>query len=396
MFLAVMSEEVLDIETTLTPPIPIITEETEEKTLNKTKLIPPEVIEPDAMETEQGRQNLSIRKRRNLSKNRGQAAREREKTPEPTRTPIPHEDTPTSDDEEFKPRDHREAEADDTYEEMRRLVQEKAKNKDPVYDLDTDEILEARATAQNDRRRRSISPFAVLDKEYDEATKLERKGSFIDPMNKLLSTNYTLSPKDDSRRSSLIIEPPKDLNKSISSPTTASPKEKEFPYPMPSTPKKQEKIVYPDEKKPETIPKKPKTPVKKEEVFTFDDKDTKQSAKTTLKTPEIPLSPGELVTKVIQLERSPSKKLMQDKKPAVEIRERIVRTPSRKTTADAKPVVVKQSRPRDEPLPQSRVPPVKPARSKSATRFGVSFFIKLFIVLVVALLIALYFILQDE
>lgn len=392
-----MSED-SDKDITLTLKIPVIKTENEVPTSSQSVIKPPDVIEPEPDEMEQDRQNMSIRKRRNLSKNRGQAARQREKTPEPNRTPIPHEDTPTSEDEEYSPRNPRETEADDTYEEMKRLVLERAKTKDPVYDLDTDEILEARAMAQSDRRRRSISPFAVQDKDSDEASKLERKGSFIDPTNKLLSTKYTLSPKDDSRRDSLVIEPPKDLGKSLSPPSTAtaSPKEKEFPYPMPSTPKKQEQLVYADEKISEVVPKKPKTPVKKEEVFTFDDKEIKQMAKATLKTPETPVSPGELVTKVIQVERSPSKKLMLDKKPVVEIRERIVRTPSRKTIADAKPTVAKQTRPKDEPQTQSRVPPVKPARSKSATRLGVSFFIKLFFVVVVALLIALYFLLQNE
>ena len=339
---------------------------------------------------EDDRQNMSIRKRRNLSKNRGQAARQREKTPEPSRTLKPHEDTPTSDDEETKPQlprpNSREIEADSTYEEMRRLVQEKANVKDPVYDLDTEELLEQRAMAAQERRRRSISPFAIPDKE-ELANLLERKGSFIDPTNKLLSTNYALTPKDEdtSRRNSLTIEPPKDLKHVLStpSPVSSSPKEV-FPFAMPATQKK----VDDAEKKPDEATKKLKTPVKNEEVFTFEDKDIKKAKATTPKQE----APAELVTKVIQLERTPSRKLIPENKPNVEVRERIVRTPSRRLSTDLKPIIVKQPPKqviKDEE--QKRPPPIKPARSKSASRFGVSFFMKLFFILFVALLIALYF-----
>ncbi|XP_014370713.2 uncharacterized protein LOC106720510 [Papilio machaon] len=326
------------------------------------------------MEDDTDRESMSLRKRRNLSKNRGQAMRQREKTPEPSRTQVPHEDTPTSDDEDNNPRNPREIEADKTYEEMRRLVQEQANLKDPVYDLDRDEVLEARAMAANERRRRSISPFAVPDKE--ESSTLERKGSFIDPTNKLLSTNYTLGPKDDesTRRSS--VDATRIENRgSLSPPTTASssPREKNFPYPMPIAPKKLEELVYPDEvneMKLQEKSTKSKISPKKDE-FKNEEGKTTQLQKTKPPKPEAVSTSGELVTRVIQVERTPSKKLTQDQKPAVEIRERVVRTPSRKLSADQKPTVVKQipTKPTREE-PKSKIPPVKPARSKSASRFG--------------------------
>ncbi|XP_028170408.1 uncharacterized protein LOC114360051 [Ostrinia furnacalis] len=364
-----------ETEKKLTLQIPIIKAESETQTSGLLVSRSPEKTNLEEMEAED-RQTMSIRKRRNLSKNRGQAARQREKTPEPGRTPVPHVDTTTSDEDEKPPRNSRELEAETTYLEMKRLVQERANVKDPVYDLDTDEILEARAFAANERRRRSISPFAIPDKE--ELSKLERKGSFIDPANKLLSTNYTLSPKDEdsSRRSSLTIETPVEKRGSLSPPTpiSTSPKEKTFPHPLPTTPKKLEEMVYSDEKKEKSSEKVLKTPLKKEaDVFTFEEKEVKQpEKKPTPKTPDslTPATPGDIVTKVIQVERTPSKKLTADKKPTVEVRERIVRTPSRKMSADVKPIVMRQSVKPTKDEPQSRVPPVKPARSKSATRFG--------------------------
>ncbi|CAH0763386.1 unnamed protein product [Diatraea saccharalis] len=365
-----MSEEGNEAKSSLTLSIPKIKAESETQTTGQLVSRSPEIIKDENMDTEQ-KQIMSIRKRRNLSKNRGQAARQREKTPEPGRTPIPHEDTTTSDDEETKlqpQRNSRELEAEKNYLEVKRLVQERASVKDPVYDLDTDEILEARVTAANERRRRSISPFAVPDKE--ELKGLERKGSFIDPSNKLLSTNYNLSPKDEdkNRRNSLTIEPAKDSKLSLSPPTTASPIEKGFPFPLPTTPKKLTEIVYDDEK---TEGRNIKCAENNDEIFTFEEKEPKQCSKMPPKTPDTPNSPGELVTKVIQVERTPSKKLTSDKKPNVEVRERIVRTPSRKMSSDVKPVIIKQQlakQVKDEP--QARVPPVKPARSKSASRFG--------------------------
>lgn len=380
--------------------IPKIKAESETQTSGNLVIIIPEKNNSGEMDASQP-QNMSIRKRRNLSKNRGQAARQREKTPEPGRTPIPHEDTTTSDDEDFGPqRSSREIEADSTYEEMRRLVSQQANVKDPVYDLNAEEVREARAAAAYERRRRSISPFAIPDKE--EIAKLERKGSFVDPTNKLLSTTYTLSPKEDDatgRRNSLSIDPQRERRASLSPPTTASPTDKlGFSYPSPTTPKKQEEIKYPDDvskKTQEDKPKnKPSTPANKDknEVFTFEkleDKPTKVKAQTP-KSPEP--ETGDLVTKVIQVERTPSRKLSQDSKPIVEVRQRIVRTPSRKSTVDAKINLTKQQtkHPTKEEV-HSKVPPEKPARSKSATRFGVSFYIKLFLVLFIALLIVLYF-----
>lgn len=391
-------------------PIPIIRAESETQTLGHlVSRSPDQIQKPEIMEPEE--QKLSIRKRRNLSKNRGQATRQREKTPEPGRTPI-HEDITTSDDEDNFPRNSREIEADITYEEMKRLVQEQAGTKDPVYDIDMDEIMEQRTLAAHERRRRSVSPFALPDKEREELCNLERKGSFADPYNKLLSSNYTFSPKDEDsgRRNSLTIEFPTNRRSSLTPPTpsSASPIEKNMPFPLPTTPKKLEEMVYPNEVK--------DVKVTKANVFTFDDKDTKPatktasssdiSAKTTAskstKTPVKPISskapetsapaPGEIVTKVIQVERTPSKKLLQENKPVVEIRERVVKTPSRKMSTDAKPIIIKQQPKlavREEP--QSKVPPVKPARSKSATSFGVSFYVKLILILFVALLIAMYF-----
>ncbi|XP_068625435.1 uncharacterized protein [Battus philenor] len=325
------------------------------------------------MEDESSKESTAMRKRRILPKNRGSTARQREKTPEPGRTPVPHEDTPTSDDEDLNPqRNSREIEADNTYEEMKRLVQEKANLKDPVYDLDRDEVLEARALAANERRRRSISPFAIPEK--DETSSLQRKGSFIDPTNKLLSTNYTLGPKDDdsSRRSSISADSSKTNEKarSLSPPATesSSPKDKNLPYPLPTTPKKLEEIVYPDEK--EKIIKSKSVP-KKEENKDFGDKNTESQKAKVPKTASSSTSTGELVNRVMQVERTPSRKLSQDQKPVVEIRERIVRTPSRKISAEQKPIVAKQIPSRlSREETKSKVPPVKPARSKSATRFG--------------------------
>lgn len=397
---------------TLPLPIPIIRAESETQTLghlvsrSPVQIANPEIMEPEA-------QKQSLRKRRNLSKNRGQATRQREKTPEPGRTPI-HEDTTTSDDEDNLPqRNSREIEADSTYEEMKRLVQEQAGAKDPVYDIDTDEIMEKRTLAAHERRRRSVSPFALPDKEREELSQLERKFSFTDPNNKLLSSNYSLNPKeeDTDRRSSLTIESPIYRRSSLTppTPTSASPIEKNMPFPIPTSPKKLEEIGYHDE-----VKEKPKTPVTKANVFTFDSKETKLAPKTASssdisvkttaskatetpakpsKAPEtVASAPGELVTKVIQVERTPSKKLSQENKPVVEIRERIVRTPSRKMSTDARPTIVKQQpKPAAKEEPQSKVPPIKPARSKSATRFGVSFYVKLFLILFVALFIAMYF-----
>ncbi|KAG6449864.1 hypothetical protein O3G_MSEX006302 [Manduca sexta] len=366
-----MSEE--EPENSITITVPIIKTESEVQTEGRLVTKTPDREMKD-MESSQDNAGMSIRKRRNLSKNRGQSTRQREKTPEPGRTLAPHEDTTTSDDEDMRPmRNSREIEADNTYEEMKRLVQEQACVKDPVYDLDTDKLMEERVVAANERRRRSISPFAIPEKE--DTTKLERKGSFIDPSTKLLSTNYIVSPKDEepTRRSSLASETPKESRQSLSPlPMSGSPKDKDFPYSLPSTPKKLDEIVYSDKNKSESVSKKPRTPLKSENVFTFDEKDTKQmkAVAKSSSSSEITTPSGELVTKVIQIERSPSRKLQTDKKPIVEVRERIVRTPSRKLTAENKPTVVKQAHRPSRDEPQSRVPPVKPARSKSASRFG--------------------------
>lgn len=388
---------------TLNFKIPVIRAESETQTVGQIISKVQNIVRDNNMDsTAEEKQTMSLRKRRNLSKNRGPTARQREKTPEPGRTPVPHEDTPTSDDEDFKPeRNSREIEADSTYEEMRRLVLEKANVKDPVYDLDSEQLKEERAVAAQERRRRSISPFAIPGKE-DVGFPLERKGSFIDPTNKLLSTNYALSPKDEdsSRRGSLTIETSKEAKSAFptSPAATSSPKESNFPYPLDEnnvfgvlgSPKTLEEMIYPDDKK----IKKTKTPTRNENMFMFDDKDMKQVTKATTPKPETPGTPCELVTKVIKIDRTPSKKLLADKKPTVEVRERIVRTPSRKLSADVKPNIIKQQiakQTKDES--QSRAPPVKPARSKSASRFAVSFYVKLFLILFVALLIALYFVL---
>ncbi|XP_026498829.2 muscle M-line assembly protein unc-89-like [Vanessa tameamea] len=363
-----MSDDESDLDIAVSIQVPVIKSDSEAQTSGRiiSRSRTPVRSKEDTMEIDPQSQSMSIRKRRNLSKNRGSATRQREKTPEPGRISVPHEDT-TSEDEEIHPqRSSREIEADNTYEEMKRLVQEQVKAKDPVYDIDTDEILEARVMAANERRRRSISPFALPDK--DEILKLERKGSFIDPSNKFLSTNYTLSLKDEgsSRRGSLTMEFPenKDTKTMLSTPPL-SPKDKEIPQSFPTPPKKLEEIIYPDEvtKEPIDTSKMIKTSVKKE--VTPEEKEIKQSQKS--RTVKDLSTPGELVTKVIEVERTPSKKLTQDQKPVVEIRERVVRTPSKKSPTDAKSVITKPTKQVNEP--QSKVPPVKPARSKSSSRF---------------------------
>ncbi|KAI5639413.1 ion channel domain-containing protein [Phthorimaea operculella] len=382
-------------------------------------------------------QKMSIRKRRNLSKNRGQAARQREKTPEPGVMGIQGDIATSEDEDDQQPRNSREVEADCTYEEMKRLVEEQANAKDPVYDLDIDEVLEQRAQAASDRRRRSISPFAVQDLvKMQEAGRLERKGSFTDPTNKLLSANYVMSPKEEDatrRRSSLTIEPSRERKNSLTppTPTSSSPKDKDSsPFFIPTTPKKLEEMVYPDEVKSKTVEERPKnlrTPITKETVFTFDDNDIKPTNKTvspkpaetpvstnkavspklpdttatavnqqravetstptskpttlqktpetpapvvkpSIYPPEIPIQSGEVITKVVQVERTPSKKLLPENRPVVEIRERIVRTPSRKMSTDWQPLIPKQ--PPKPAKEETKLPPVKPARSKSASRFG--------------------------
>ncbi|XP_038219678.1 uncharacterized protein LOC119837955 [Zerene cesonia] len=372
-----MNEKEVTTQVTISLKVPTIKTESGTQTITGEK--EPAKRKEDTMDETMERPATSIRKRRNISKNRGQNARQREKTPEPSRASIPHEDTPTSDDEDLGPnRTSREIEADNTYEEMKRLVQERANEKDPVYDLDTDEILEARAMEANERRRRSISPFALPDKE--EGTHLQRKGSFIDPTNKLLSTNYIVSPKDEDskRRNSLTLastEPIKSSRNSLSPPGTAgtSPKETEFPSSLPSTPKKLEEMVYPDEKteeKPIDKQKLPKHKNKEEENANIEKEEKQIKKPSPVKGADIqtPTS-GELVTRVIQVERTPSKKLNQDQKPVVEVRERVVRTPSKKLSAEAKPIINKQIQSKQQE-PQSKVPPVKPARSKSASRFA--------------------------
>ncbi|KAJ2940575.1 hypothetical protein O0L34_g6516 [Tuta absoluta] len=418
----------------LTLSIPIIKAETETQTVGHLVSRSPE-SKSSIMEPEE--QKMSIRRRRNLSKNRGQAARQREKTPEPGVMGIQGDIATSEDEDEQQPRNSRELEADCTYEEMKRLVEEKANVKDPVYDLDIDEVLEQRAQAANDRRRRSISPFAVQDLvKMQEAGRLERKGSFTDPNNKLLSANYIMGQyEEDStrRRNSLTIESPRDRRSSLTppTPTSSSPKEKaSSPFFLPATPKKLEEIVYPDEIKDKTAEERPKnlrTPITKESVFTFDDKDIKPTNKTVFQkatetpvtinkslsakvpetqataayqqravetsaptsksttlqktpetpapavkpsiySPEIPIQSGEVITKVVQVERTPSKKLSQENRPVVEIRERIVRTPSRKLSTDWQPLIPKQ--PPKITKEETKLPPVKPARSKSASRFG--------------------------
>lgn len=181
----------------------------------------------------------------------------------------------------------------------------------------------------------------------------------------MLSTNYTLSPKEEN-----------------SSPPPSSPKDQSQFFP--ATPKKLEEVVYPNEVKKVTdkIDKNKISP-KKEEP-TENEKEKKQSTKN--------LAPGELVTKVIQVERSPSKKLTPDQKPVVEIRERVVRTPSKKLSAENKPVVTKQIPSKQTNEPQNKVPPVKPARSKSSSRLAVSLHFQIFLILLlITLLLGLYY-----
>lgn len=390
-----MSEDKNDTDITITLKIPIIKADSEAQTsgIIISKSRSPVRIKKDTMENDLQTQSMSIRKRRNLSKNRGLATRQREKTPEPGRASIPHEDS-TSEDETPLQRTSREIEADNTYEEMKRLVQEQANAKDPVYDLDTDEILEARALEANERRRRSISPFALPEKE--ELSKLQRKGSFIDPENKLLSTNYNLSPKDENsnRSGSLPSDTPekKDNINSLSTPPI-SPKDKELPQSFPTPPKKLEEIIYPDEVNKESLGKvkRNKSIIKKDELDS-EEKEIKIKDKSATAKETETSAPGQLVTKVIQVERTPSKKLTHEQKPVVEVRERVVRTPSKKTSAEAKPVLAKQIPAKQITEPQSKVPPVKPARSKSSLRYVVSSYLHVFIILLcIACLVGLYF-----
>lgn len=214
------------------------------------KLVTPEQAQSAAM----------ARRRRIMIKNRAQSVRTREKTPEATRGSYPmHDDTTTTDEEDVKsprsPTSQRapmtskspttpkssttlkssmsptspkptnippslpaseskttsqepDADSDDVYAEMRKKIQEKHREKDQD-DIDIDALREAQAEEAKERRRRSISPFALPTAE--EIEKLQRKGSFIDPTNKLLSTvpNYGLCLKDDSdplsRKNSLIL-----------------------------------------------------------------------------------------------------------------------------------------------------------------------------------------------
>lgn len=152
--------------------------------------------------TEEQVQNASAaRKRRIITKNRAQGVKNREKTPEPSKSSAPHEDTTTTDDEDQRNPKLTETEADDIYAETKRKIQEKIKMKDDD-DIDIDAIREAQAEEAKERRRRSISPFALPTKEEIEG--LRRKSSFVDPNNKLLTTipTYALTPKDESASSS--------------------------------------------------------------------------------------------------------------------------------------------------------------------------------------------------
>lgn len=178
------------------------------------KQLPPgaeNVSVSEKLVTSEQAQNAAVaRRRRIIAKNRAQNVRAREKTPEANRTPLSiHDDTTTTDEEDQRaPKAPHEAEADDIYAEMRRKLQEKTKEKDE-YDIDIDKIREAQVEEAKERRRRSISPFALPT--ADEIANLQRKGSFIDPNNKLLTTvpNYGLCLKDDtdpgSRKNSLIL-----------------------------------------------------------------------------------------------------------------------------------------------------------------------------------------------
>lgn len=279
------------------------------------KLVTPEQAQSAAM----------ARRRRIMVKNRAQSVRTREKTPEATKGSYTmHDDTTTTDEEDVRsPRSptspvtprtlmtskslissksptsptasksttsptskppstptspapsstsqEPDADSDDVYAEMRKKLQEKHKEEKDQDDIDIDKIREAQAEEAKERRRRSISPFALPTAE--EIANLQRKGSFIDPNNKLLSTvpNYGLCLKDDSdplsRKNSLILNeadieavraklnvssnlttPEKPNNQLITPPSPRKPQEH---TPMADKPMQKPKVV---EKTPQSAP----------------------------------------------------------------------------------------------------------------------------------------------
>lgn len=161
---------------------------------------PPETVSAaEKMVTPESIQTASMARKRRMITKKAQGVRTREKTPEPSRTSIPHEDTTTTDDEDSRSsKVTGETEADDIYAEMRKKIEQKVKERDHD-DLDIDAIREQQVVEAKERRRRSISPFALPTKEEIEALQLKRKGSYIDPGNKLLTTppSYPVTFKDE-------------------------------------------------------------------------------------------------------------------------------------------------------------------------------------------------------
>lgn len=165
----------------------------------------------ERMVTPESIQTASMARKRRMITKKAQGVRTREKTPEPSRTNVPHEDTTTTDDEDSRSsKTTGDTEADDIYAEMRKKIEQKVKERDHD-DLDIDAIREKQVIEARERRRRSISPFALPTKEEIEALQLQRKGSFMDPNNKLLTTppSYPVSFKDEFdpliRKNSLIV-----------------------------------------------------------------------------------------------------------------------------------------------------------------------------------------------
>lgn len=209
---------------------------------------PPETISAaEKMVTPESIQTASMARKRRMITKKAQGVRTREKTPEPSKTSVPHEDTTTTDDEDSRSSKAPGAnEADDIYAEMRKKIEQKVKERDHD-DLDIDAIREQQVIEAKERRRRSISPFALPTKEEIEALQLHRKGSFIDPGNKLLTTppSYPVTFKDEFdpiiRKNSLIVADfERFRGESISvKPNPPSPIQKNaFQFSSPTTPTK--------------------------------------------------------------------------------------------------------------------------------------------------------------
>lgn len=285
----------------------------------------------DRLITAEQTQNASVaRRRRIITKNKAQNVRTREKTPEPNRTPMgQYEDTTTTDEEDKVPKSPLEMEADDIYAEMKKKLQEQKQIEKDKDDIDIDAIREAQIEEARERRRRSISPFALPSKE--DIANLQRKGSFIDPGNKLLSTvqSYPMSPKDEiNRKDSLIVNEDSPGRKSSITPPPSPGLSAQRPTNFqPSTPP-------PPKNKPERT-------------------DPPMSPKTLEKTQEAP--------KPTQQPPKPTKQII----PSSQTKPK----PCIKTTTNA---TERNNTPVTKETIKQDAPPVRPKRSKSGTRSQVN------------------------